>query len=58
MAEKKQVLDVQIILKGREKDRFLKIKRFTGLSDDEVLRVLINEYFEKLVRNRRRDEAV
>ncbi len=47
MAEKNRVIDVQIALKGREKDRFLKIKRFMGLSDDEALRVLINEYFEK-----------
>ncbi|MBS7635739.1 hypothetical protein KEJ37_00095 [Candidatus Bathyarchaeota archaeon] len=47
MTEKKQVLDVQIILKGREKDRFLKIKRFVGLSDVEALRLMINEYFEK-----------
>lgn len=44
MTEKK-VLDIQ--LNGRVKSRFLEIKRAKGLTDDEVLTLIIDEYFEK-----------
>jgi len=47
MVEEKQVLNIQITLKGKEKEQYLIIKRFKGLSDDDVLRLMINEYFEK-----------
>lgn len=40
-----KVLDVQ--LSGEIKDRFLEIKRAKGLTDEEALRLIINEYFEK-----------
>jgi len=57
MSEENQVLDVQITLKGKEKERFLQVKRFKGLSDDEVLWLIINEYFEKkLVGNKTLDK--
>ncbi len=37
-----------IELDGDAKARFLEIKRVKGLTDDaEVLRLIINEYFEK-----------
>ena len=46
MAGKKRVLDIQ--LDGEAKARFLEIKRVKGLTDDaEVLRLIINEYYEK-----------
>ncbi len=46
MAGKKRVLEIE--LNGEAKARFLQIKRVKGLTDDvEVLRLLINEYFEK-----------
>ncbi|MEM3875436.1 MAG: hypothetical protein QXU45_09940 [Candidatus Bathyarchaeia archaeon] len=47
MAVENQALEIQASLKGKVKERFLKIKRFKGLADDEVLRLMINEYFEK-----------
>jgi len=53
MTEKKQVLDIEVTLSGQVKDKFLEIKRGKGLNDDEVLKLIINEYFkEKLARNK------
>ena len=46
MAEKKR-LEIQLRLSGQIKDRFLEIKRAKGLTDDEVLRLVINDFFEK-----------
>jgi hypothetical protein len=52
MAGKKRVLDIE--LDGDAKAQFLEIKRVKGLTDDaKVLRLIINEYFEK----KRRKEA-
>lgn len=45
MTEKKQALGIQ--LNGQIKSRFLEIKRTKGLTDDEALTLIINEYFEK-----------
>jgi len=47
MAGENKALEIQASLKGKVKDRFLEIKRFKGLADDEILRLMINEYFEK-----------
>jgi len=47
MAGKNKALEIQASLKGKVKERFLEIKRFKGLADDEILRLMINEYFEK-----------
>ncbi|MEM2338492.1 MAG: hypothetical protein QXP06_07870 [Candidatus Bathyarchaeia archaeon] len=59
MVGENHALEIQAALKGKVKDRFLKIKKFRGLSDDEILRLMINEYFEKkLAGNKRQDEAV
>ena len=59
MAGENKAIEIQVALKGKVKDRFIEIKRFKGLSDEEVLRLMINEYFEKrLAGKERRDEAV
>ncbi|MEM3874882.1 MAG: hypothetical protein QXU45_07110 [Candidatus Bathyarchaeia archaeon] len=59
MAGENRALEIRAALKGKVKDRFLEIKRFKGLADEEVLRLMINEYFEKkLAGNKRQDEAV
>lgn len=47
MVEEKRVLETQLRLSGQIKDRFLEIKRAKGLTDDEVLRLVINDFFEK-----------
>ncbi len=54
--KKKRVLDIQQTLNGQIKDRFLEIKSAKGLTNNtEVLRLIINEYFEKkLAEGRRR----
>ncbi|MEM3361557.1 MAG: hypothetical protein QXV85_10185 [Candidatus Bathyarchaeia archaeon] len=53
MTGENKALEIQASLKGMAKDRFLEIKKFKGLADDEVLRLMINEYFEKkLARNK------
>ena len=42
------VLDIRIRLTGEVKARFLEIKHTKGLTNStEVLRLIINEYFEK-----------
>lgn len=51
MAGESQALEIHVILKGKVKNRFLEIKRFKGLTDDEVLRLIVNEYFEKRFAN-------
>jgi len=51
MARKKRVLDIQLRLNGEVKTRFLEVKRAEGLTDDEVLRLIIDEYFEKNLRS-------
>jgi len=48
MTRKKRMIELQIDLSGETKERFLAIKRAKGLADDEVLQLMINEYFEKL----------
>ncbi|MEM3728006.1 MAG: hypothetical protein QXF75_02230 [Candidatus Bathyarchaeia archaeon] len=53
MSGENKALEIQASLKGKVKDRFLEIKRFKGLANEEVLRLIINEYFEKkLARNK------
>ncbi len=48
MSENEQVLDIRLRLSGQVKTRFLEIKRAKGLTNNtEVLRLIINEYFEK-----------
>ena len=48
MSENEQVLDIRLRLSGQVKTRFLKIKKAKGLTNNtEVLRLIINEYFEK-----------
>ena len=48
MTEKKRVLNIELTLNGQVKERFVEIKRTKDLTDDaEVLRLIINEYFEK-----------
>ena len=43
-----KVLDIRLRLNGQIKDRFLKIKTAKGLTNNtEVLRLIINEYFEQ-----------
>jgi hypothetical protein len=47
MSEEK-VLDIRLRLNGQIKERFLVIKTAKGLTNNtEVLRLIINEYFEK-----------
>jgi hypothetical protein len=48
MSEAEQVLDIRLRLTGDVKTRFLEIKNAKGLKNNtEVLRLVINEYFEK-----------
>lgn len=48
MSENEQVLDIRLRLSGQVKTRFLEIKRAKGLTNNtEVLRLIINEYFDK-----------
>jgi hypothetical protein len=47
MAGESQALEIQVALKGRDKERFLKIKRLKGLADEDVLQLIVNEYYEK-----------
>ena len=48
MSENEQVLDIRLRLNGQVKTRFLEIKRAKGLTNNtEVLRLIINEYYEK-----------
>jgi len=43
-----EVLDIRLRLQGQVKERFLEIKSALGLTNNtEVLRLIINEYFEK-----------
>ncbi|MBS7635742.1 hypothetical protein KEJ37_00110 [Candidatus Bathyarchaeota archaeon] len=48
MSQAKKVLDIRLRLTGEVRTRFLEIKRAKGLTNStEVLRLIINEYFEK-----------
>jgi len=48
MSEEGRILDIRLRLKGRGKTRFLEIKSAKGLTNNtEVLRLVINEYFEQ-----------
>jgi len=47
MAGESHALEIQVALKGRDKERFLKIKRLKGMTDEDVLQLIINEYYEK-----------
>lgn len=48
MSEAKNILDIRVKLKGEVRNRFLRIKSAKGLTNNtEVLRLIINEYFEK-----------
>jgi len=47
MAGKSQALEIHVALKGKDKERFLKIKRLKGMTDEDVLQLIVNEYFEK-----------
>jgi len=47
MAGENQALEIHVALKGRDKERFLKIKRLKGITDEDVLQLIINEYYEK-----------
>jgi len=47
MSEEK-VLDIRLRLSGQVREQFVEIKRAKGLTTNtEVLRLIINEYFEK-----------
>jgi hypothetical protein len=55
MSEK--VLDIRLRLNGQIKARFLEIKTAKGLTNNtEVLRLIINEYFEKKLARGSKDE--
>jgi len=45
------MIELQIDLSGETKERFLAIKRAKGLAGDEVLQLMINEYFKKKLVN-------
>jgi len=48
MSEGKNILDIRVKLKGEVRTRFLLIKNAKGLTNNtEVLRLIINEYFDK-----------
>ena len=48
MAQEK-ILHIGVILKGRNTERFLEIKKAKGITNNgEVVRLLINEYWETL----------
>jgi len=48
MSEDRNVLDIRVRLTGEVKTKFLEIKNAKGLTNNtEVLRLIINEYFEK-----------
>jgi len=48
MREEGPILDIRLRLRGPVKNRFLEIKNAKGLTNNtEVLRLIINEYFEK-----------
>jgi len=47
MVGESQALEIHVALKGRDKERFLKIKRLKGLADEDVLQLIVNEYYEK-----------
>jgi len=47
MAGESHALEIQVALKGRDKERFLKIKRLKGMTDEDVLQLIVNEYYEK-----------
>lgn len=48
MSVEKHVLDIRVKLSGEVRTRFLEIKNAKGLTNNtEVLRLIINEYFEK-----------
>jgi len=47
MAGESQALEIQIALKGKDKERFLKIKKLKELADEDVLQLIVNEYYEK-----------
>ena len=47
MAGKSQALEIQVALKGRDKERFLKMKRLKGMTEEDVLQLIVNEYYEK-----------
>jgi len=48
--KEKQVLEFR--LSGQTKDIFLKIKRDKGLTDEEALQLVINDFFEKKLARR------
>jgi len=47
MAGESQALEIQVALKGKDKERFLKIKRLKGMTEEDVLQLIVNEYYEK-----------
>ena len=48
MSQAKNILDIRVKLKGEVRTRFLQIKKAKGLTNNtEVLRLIINEYFDK-----------
>jgi len=47
MAGESQALEIQIALKGRDKERFLQIKKLKKMTDEDVLQLIVNEYYEK-----------
>jgi glycosylphosphatidylinositol transamidase (GPIT) subunit GPI8 len=47
MAGESQALEIHIALKGKDKERFLKIKRLKGMTDEDVLQLIVNEYYDK-----------
>jgi hypothetical protein len=46
---KEQIVDIRVKLKGEVGNRFQRIKRRSGLnSNTEVVRFIINDYYEKI----------
>ena len=55
MMEKKQGLEIEVILNGKVEKQFLEIKRAVELTDDaEVLKLIIKWYFDKYFAKRPR----
>mgnify|MGYP000153168460 CR=1 FL=1 len=51
MSEQNEVLDIRLRLNGRSKQRFLEVKAAKGLTNNtDVLRLVINEYYERLLK--------
>jgi len=51
-----EVLNIRVELKGKVKERFLKIKEEIGYENNtEIIRYLINEYYKRLFEKESRE---